>query len=823
MDTLVDEQLTPVTELQCYHCGEPCREHEYLIADKHFCCQGCKMVYEVLSDHHLENFYTRRERTGTRQRNWRTDRYAALEQEEMVRQLLDFREGSVARITLRLPQIHCTACIWLLERLYKLDPGIQNSQVNFLRKEAYITFNIEQISLRKLAELLARIGYAPDFNLGDLAKDQKKTRDWNLLYQLGVAGFAFGNSMLLSFPEYLGLDHLSESYFRSVFGYLNLGLALPVVLYSARDYWWAALANLRTRTLTIDVPISLGIFTLFIRSAWEIMSQSGAGYLDSLTGLVFFLLIGKWFQQKTYYQLSFERDYQSYFPIAVRLPGEGTKAVKELKVGDRILIRHGELLPADGLLLAGNARMDYSFVSGEAVPVRKEEGEQLYAGGKQQGGQILVEINRPVQQSYLTRLWDQEAFRKDKEQDHVLTTNKMGRYFTLIILSIALISLLFWLTRDTGMAVNVFTAVLIIACPCAIALSVPFTLGSALRILGRSGLYLKNTHVIERLQEISCIVFDKTGTLTKNRQKLGLDYRGTPLSDREKEQLAALCRQSNHPMAGAILAWTGSSDGNISLTDFKEITGKGISGNIGQHQIHLGSADFLAVEPALAGQAQVFLRIDGAFIGSFTVHHDYRNGMQELIERLGSQYELFLLSGDNEREGQFLSRYFTTDHLHFRQRPEDKLAFIRSLQQQGRKVLMIGDGLNDAGALRQSEVGLVIAEDTNNFTPASDAILDAGRFERIPDFLSYARTSNRLVIYAYVLAIVYNIIGLSFAVQGLLSPVIAAILMPLSSITIVTFGVLSSRLLAYHYGLSGQSVTPAPVGGTGSDKNHQAQ
>lgn len=796
MDTLVETKLMLETDLQCYHCGEPCTDHEHVVGDKHFCCQGCQMVYELLSENNLESFYAQRERSSARQDASQTDRYAALEQIEIAEQLLDFREGALCKITLHLPQIHCTACIWLLEKLYKIHPGIHNSQVNFLRKEAYITFDIEQISLRKLAELLASIGYAPDFNLSDLGRKDKPKRDWKLLYQLGVAGFAFGNSMLLSFPEYLGLDHLSESYFRSVFGYINLILALPVVLYSAQDYLKAARANLQSRTLTIDIPITLGILTLFFRSAWEIVSQTGAGYLDSLTGLVFFLLIGKWFQQKTYHQLSFERDYQAYFPIAVRLPGGDTKSVKELTVGDHILIRNGELLPADGLLIRGTANMDYSFVSGEAIPVSKRPGDQLYAGGRQNGEQLEIQINRPIAQSYLTRLWDQDAFRKDKEKQHVLTTNKMGKYFTLTILTIAFLSLFYWLRIDTGMAINVFTAVLIIACPCAIALSVPFTLGNALRILGRSGMYLKNTNVIERLREISCIVFDKTGTLTESRENLGVDYEGTPLSATQKDQLAALCQQSGHPMSKAIAAWAGSASPAMRIEDFEEITGKGIVGRIKQHQFQLGSADFLDVGPLLARQAQVFLRIDGQYFGAFTVHNRYRSSLPQLIEQLGPQYELHLLSGDNDRESQYLSAYFPAQHLHFQQSPNDKLEFIRSLQNQGHKVMMIGDGLNDAGALQQSEVGLVIAENTNNFTPASDAILDAARFADIPGFLEYSRGSNRLVIYAYMLAVIYNIIGLSFAVQGLLSPVIAAILMPLSSITIVAFGVLSSRILA---------------------------
>lgn len=798
MDTLIEPKLmleSHPKEIACYHCGETCTDDTHIHDDKHFCCQGCQMVYELLTENKLDSFYDQWERSGVSQKGFSNDRYAGLEHSTLAEQLLDFKEGPNARITLNLPQIHCSACIWLLEKLYKLNPGIQSSKVNFLRKEAYISFNIEQISLRQLAELLASIGYAPDFNLSDLNRKDRPKKDWKLLYQLGVAGFAFGNSMLLSFPEYLGLDHISESYFRSIFGLLNLGLALPVVLYSAQDYWRAAWVNLKARSLTIDIPITLGIFTLFTRSAWEIFSQSGAGYLDSLTGLVFFLLIGKWFQRKTYHRLSFERDYQAYFPIAVRLPGGLTKAVRELEIGDIMLIRNGELLPADGLLLDGQARLDYSFVTGEALPVGKQAGDQLYAGGRQIGEQIRVQINRPISQSYLTRLWDQEAFSKDKEKQHLLTTDRMGRNFTITILTVALLSLIYWLPIDTGRAVNVFTAVLIIACPCALALAVPFTLGSAMRFLGKAGLFLKSTNVIERIQHIDTIVFDKTGTLTESKQNLGVQFEGTPLDDWQKRALFALCQQSGHPLSQAIGQWTGAAAG-LSVQDFEEITGKGISGKIEQHQFQLGSAAFVAVDPLLAASGQVFLRLNGTLLGSFTVHNRYRASFAALIRQLQPSYELHLLSGDNSRETPFLRDYFPEDHLHFQQNPQDKLNFIRSLQKGGKKVLMVGDGLNDAGALQQSEVGLVIAENSNNFTPASDAILEAAHFSAIPRLLQYAGRSNRLVIYGYLLALLYNIIGLSFAVQGLLTPVVAAILMPLSSVTIVTFGVLSSRWLA---------------------------
>ena len=296
-----------------------------------------------------------------------------LDDPEMLERLIDFRDGSIAKITFRLPQIHCSSCLWLLERLYHLNRGIMDSRVNFLQKRATITFNIESISLRELVALLADIGYKPDLQL-DLAEgDDRQATDRTIYYQLGIAGFIFGNVMLFSFPEYLGLE---DSFFYRGFGYLNLLFSLPVVLYCARDYWRSALLGIRQRHLNIDVPITLGILALFLRSTYEILSGVGAGYLDSLAGLVFFLLIGKWFQQFTYDQLNFARDYRSYFPLSVSKKEAGawrSIPLQKVVVGDILLVRNQELIPVDGKLLLQPAAIDYSFVTGENDPVQKEK------------------------------------------------------------------------------------------------------------------------------------------------------------------------------------------------------------------------------------------------------------------------------------------------------------------------------------------------------------------------------------------------------------------------------------------------------------------
>lgn len=768
------------------------------------------MVFEILDSNGLCKYYQLDEAAGISLKGRRQAEYAYLDDPEVIAQLIDFTDGQHSRVQFHLPQIHCASCIWLLENLYKLNDGVTSSTVHFPKKTIYLSYLNDQTTLRALVELLSSIGYAPSINLSNLESPKVEPVDKRIFYKLGVAGFAFGNIMLMSFPEYLGLHMSPDLHFQQWFGALNIALALPVLFYSGWDYLKSAFLGLRHGHLNMDVPISLGILTLFLRSLYEIISMTGAGYLDSLAGLVFFLLIGKWFQQKTFHHLSFERDYRSYFPIAATVrEGEVERPipVNKLEKGQIIVVRNGELIPADGLLLKGQGQLDYSFVTGEADPVEKQIGEKLYAGGRQLGERIELQLTRKVSQSYLTQLWNEEAFQKEQSSRTGALADKVAKYFTVIILTVAFATLFYWLPKDTALAINAFSAVLIIACPCAVALTVPFTFGNSLRILARQGFFLKNVQVIEALQQSKVVVFDKTGTLT-GTEKGKLQFIGA-LRTSEQEQIAALCSQSSHPVSRQILRHLNLRGALPEVLDFKEWVGKGIEGKVRGQQLRIGSEAFIHATGSTPTrhlrESGTYVEIDGNNKGYFLVENQFRPGLQEVLQALKARFKRYLLSGDNDRARPLLEPMFDqSSDLLFEQQPSDKLRFIQRLQQEGQTVLMIGDGLNDAGALKQSDCGIVIADNSNNFTPASDAILNADRFERLPTFLEFARRNLNLVFGAYFLALIYNIIGLSFAVQGALSPVIAAILMPASSITIVVFGVLSSNWLAYRMGILGE-------------------
>jgi Cu+-exporting ATPase len=780
----------------CYHCGlDIVKKNEIIFDDKSFCCSGCKTVYEIFTTNGLADYYTFEKAPGaTPQDNNR--KYDFLDNEAIAEKLLEFKEEATQIISLYIPHIHCSSCIWILENLNRLNPAISSSQVNFPEKKVRIVFNPAEVSLKQVVLLLNRIGYEPYITL-DNYDNKKKNVDRSLVYKLGVAFFCFGNIMLLSFPEYFEDEEFWLNNYRGFLRWLVFALALPTFFYSASGYYVSAWKSLRRGMLNIDIPIALGIIVMFVRSTADIILGYGQGFFDSLAGLVFFMLLGRVFQQKTYNFLSFERDYKSYFPVAVTkiLPdrSEVSVPVYEVSAGDRIMVRHLELIPVDGILVSGTTEIDYSFVTGEAEPVHKKPGDKLYAGGRQMGNVVEMEILNSVSQSYLTQLWSNAAFDKNTEKDYKTLTDTISRYFTPLLLFVAVAGFLYWIPKDTTTAFNVFTAVLIVACPCALALSAPFTLGNVLRIMGRKKLYLKNATVIEQMAKIDTIVFDKTGTITTN-EKSSILFEGRDPDSKQLVYIKSVLRGSNHPLSRRLYE-TLPEGPLLPVENFEEITGKGIRGTVEGCTITIGSASFVGHETDNTMQTRVHIAVDGNYLGRYIFNNHYRDGLKTLFKELSARYRLKVLSGDNEGEREVLREMLPGGvELIFNQKPEQKLAYIEHLQQKGCNVMMIGDGLNDAGALKQSNVGIAISENINVFSPACDGILDASEFKRIGWFLKYSKNTIKTIKMSFALSLAYNAVGLSFAVSGNLLPLVAAIIMPLSTITIVSFVTIMSNL-----------------------------
>lgn len=779
--------------VECYHCGADCPDN-LIREDEHvFCCEGCRLVYDLLKENNLCTYYSLEKSPGIKNDSSASKSFEVLDRDEIRSRFIKFEEGERARVIFRAEAMHCTSCIWLLEHLNRFNKAIISSEVNFPDREVTIDFNPAQISLSKIAGLLTEIGYAPSLTMNDI--DNRSDRKWdNRILKIGIAGFCFGNIMMLSFPDYLGASEISSDFaLRRVFSLLSLGIALPTLLYSGSTFFVSAWKSIRFRSLNIDAPIALAIAVTFLRSVYEIWNGN-PGYLDSMSGIIFFMLLGRYFQDRTFQRMNFERDYKSYFPIAVTVVNEHTESsvpVTELKKGDRMFIRTGELIPTDAILLEERAYIDYSFVTGESEPVRKMQGDKIYAGARQTGSAANYEVAAAVSSGYLTRLWNKDVSATQAKAEQKTYIDTINRYFSAAVILCAALGGIAWLFIDPAVSMNVVTAVLIVACPCTLLLASTFTNGSAIRVLADSGLFLKSAASLEKLSAAEVLVFDKTGTITGKDFKV--HFVGSILSQDELNAALQLALQSGHPLSRRLVSAYGRPKSLDRIKGVREVPGKGISGEINGVSCLLGSASFCG-DDAVAGQGSaIWFAINGKVKGHFVIQSMMREGLGSLISRLRKTFSVQLLSGDNANDRKKLEPIFGKE-MYFGKSPVEKMDHIQAIQASGKKVIMIGDGLNDSGAMTAASAGIAVSDDTNSYFPACDAILDGRSFYQLDRLLSFTGVARKIVYATFVFSLLYNCVGIYYSLTGQMSPLIAAILMPVSTFTIILLTTLGVRI-----------------------------
>jgi len=854
----------------CYHCKNEF-DSEVIQFDEHkFCCNGCQFVYEILRDNNLGDYYNLKDSTQNKPvQNLDLD-YNFLSEQYVIDKLILFQKNNISKVKLRLPDIHCASCLWLLENLPEFFGGVNTVNVNFLEKEAFITFDNTQTNLLEISKILSKIGYPPSFNLSDLDESQflsdNKKELRSLYIKVGISFFCFGNIMMLAFPEYFSDGDYTHN-LKGFIEVLNLLFIIPIT-YSAWDYFKSAYNSIKYRYISIDIPIALGLVSLVGRSVFEISTGTGPGYVDSYGGFTFFLLLGKLFQIKTYTNIKFERDFRSYFPLSVIKIIDGVKksvSINEVKQYDELFIRNGEIIPTDSILLSKNAMIDYSFVTGESEPLNIEKGAKIYAGGKLFGNAINLIAEKKYNQSYFTELWDKNnsynsnnLLEKNLKQNNLKAENvkqneknltsiseQVGKRFTIIISLLSILGFLYWVRIDVGIAFNVFTSILVVACPCAIAVSLPFSFGSTLRILGRNGVYFKNNYIVEKLDRINTIILDKTRTLTEiNNSKVNLIPNielNNELTDNDYLAVRLLTENSIHPVSNHIskfineyihkLIHSGENveleknnlsennpSGKYMLEQFNEINGKGITGIINGIEYKLGSKSWLfgedkIKEELLEDKSQngqnflnekgVFLLRDGKYIAKFEIISNFRNGLDKLFDNLIKKYKVIILSGDNDKDKSELDKITNsaisngTIQAFFENTPDKKAEVIKNLNNNGNFTLMIGDGLNDSMALNSANIGMAVTENNSNFTPGADIIILGDKVTKLYLVLDLAKKTKLTVYLSFGLSFIYNIIGIYFGLRGELTPLLAAIIMPLSSITVVIFNVSLISFFAY--------------------------
>lgn len=780
----------------CTHCGTPGAwlEHDGL----RFCCNGCAQVHAILRQQNLLGFYQIPENEIRSLRDKPQTNYSYTDS-EWFRKI--FVQASAGRwsIRLKLPDIHCAACVWLLEKLPQMLDGVLAARINYLRKELTVTAK-NTLPVSQVVQLVADLGYPPDFSERPTQALRLSTHDKRLLARMAVAAFAFGNAMLFSLPEYF--NPALEKKFSLTFIALNSALALLVLFYSAGEFFRNAWRALRHKKITIDLPIALGIAAMFARSAWDLATSKSPGYFDTFNGLIFFLLIGRYVQSRSYAWLNFERDNLLFLPLAVRVKteqGERMTAIGELKTGDRLRLLHGEIAPTRCRVLSGAGAVDYSFITGESVPVAVQAGDVLLAGGRIFGNSLLVEVQEAIQPAVLNRIWENSG--GEVELPQISFAERVIPWFTATVAAIAFAALFYWLPHDGSLAWDAFTAVLVITCPCALAMARPFSFFTTQSTLARAGLFLKSAVVVERFFGLKTIAFDKTGTLTSAGNYQVEFFPADSGSATHLPVLAALARESVHPLSQAIARFLENQKPE-KVIGFRELPGYGTSAEANGCRYLLGSRAFLerqgvAVAASAGEGSEVHAACGTSYLGYFRLQNALRPGLEKILQKLAQRYQLALLSGDSERERNRFAAFFPdAQKLYFNLSPEEKAAAIGRLKQEG-PVLMLGDGLNDAPALKAADLGIALSEKQGHFSPASDAILNADALPLLPQLLRQAEQARKTTIAAYLLSFAYNTVGVVVAVSGKLTPLFCAVLMPISSLSVIGLAFASAWLGAY--------------------------
>ncbi len=780
--------------IACFHCGNDCLDSSLQLDEKKFCCQGCMTVYGILHQNDLDYYYCLNSNPGQTIKNGTSEKWDALNDPGTASNYITFKDDRLTKAVFYLPQMHCSSCIWLLEHLSKIHESILFSEVNFAAKKIYLSFKTSDLTLAEIANILESIGYEPYLEKGNVKKAVKGN---DARVYIGIAGFCFANIMILSFPEYLGLSQSKNKELMGYFRWISLLASLPVFYISLNTFFRKAWVGIQNKILNIDFPIALAILITFSRSLYEVYTGVGSGYLDSMSGIVFFMLLGRYVQDKTNNSLNFERNFTSYFPLYASIIKDNQLTsipVSSIKPDDRLVLKYGELIPVDGILSMGQAKIDYSYITGESEYHTISTAQLVYAGGRVVESTIEVIAIKSFSQSDFIQIWNKPVFHKVTEQ-RTEWTDTVSKYFTWLVLSIAVLGFVYWYVNGaTTIGLNALTATLIIACPCALLLSATFTHGFMLNILSQSGIYFKNAELFSKLLKINHVVFDKTGTLTyRIADRVKLVY--SSWTREEKKVALTLISYTNHPIGKSILDYEKFYESDLKIKDFKEVEGSGIEGWVNEEYYKIGNHKFTSQPKRIADESALYIVKDGLCIAVYSLQYLFKPGIRELLKKL-SKFKLTLLSGDNTNsQNSVFSELPSGMVISLGNSPQNKMEYIQNCQNSGSVIMMVGDGLNDAGALQQSDIGVAIASDHFSFTPASDMIVREAKLYALDELFVVGRFIRKLILLSFGYSLIYNLIGIIYSVSGDLEPVIAAILMPLSSLGVIAIAYIGTKII----------------------------
>lgn len=808
-----------MTEQDCYHCGLPIADTDdgkfttvILGQQRDMCCPGCLAVAEAIVSNGLEDYYQFRTEPAQKSDDGILDTLDKLKvyddpslQEEFV-----FEEGQDKQIQLTLEGITCAACGWLIEKQLSRVEGIKQVAVNVQERRALVTWSPFQIKLSQILSTLKRIGYVgspfhPDEHEASYKREQK-----TFLKKLGLAGIMTMQVMMLMTGLYFDWFGAIELETRQYFYWVALTLTTPVVLYSASTFYVGAAKALSARTVNMDVPVTLAIFGTYIAGIRSTVLEQGEVYFESICMFIFLLLLSRFLEHRSRHRAAqISANMMQYVPVsATKMMPDGSISeclAKQLKVDDVVLVKPGETIPIDGLVTDGNAAVDESMLTGEFNPVRKSYNSTVYGGTVCQDGSLTITVTQTLKNALVNQIVRLQASAMANKPKAAQIADNFSRYFVTAVLLISALTYAFWAYNQNTDAFWITISVLVATCPCALGLATPSALTCAMAKLNRQGILLKRADALEQITYIDTIALDKTGTLTQGKFTISNAWFADGVDSDSAFSIArALESRSEHPIAKAFSdhkAFNGDKTSSSStvhkVSNFKVTPGGGISGEINDTLFSMGSAAFSVHESQQEfierhPSANVFLTIKGRIMAAFEVRDTLRNDTQETLDILAASHTLVVLSGDTQQNVDSLTTPLPISTARGGLTPEQKYEAVQTMQQSGSKVMMMGDGINDAPVLASADVAIAVGNATDVAKTAADVILLGDQLLSVPELIRTSHQVKQKIRQNIGWSLGYNILILPFAVSGLLSPWMAVVGMSLSSIIVVTN---STRLL----------------------------
>jgi Cu2+-exporting ATPase len=796
--------------ISCYHCGLPVEQESNFTAtvadeNQQFCCFGCQTVCQTIYSAGLQSFYQKTpEDVSFAPPPKLSSELTSYDLDEVQSDYVD-KLGEDRTIHLLVEGIHCVACVWLIEHSLAKQAGVLSAEVNLTTKQLRLKWHNSTILLSTILYALGQIGYAAVPFDPETAEVALARRHRGLLYRMAFSGFAMMNLMWISIALYSGAD---EGEFRNWFYWISFIIATPTLFYSGYPFLRNALLGLRRRYLTMDLPIAIGAVATYSYSTYILVTGSIKGdvYFDTVVNFLFVILVGRYLEaiSKRHALSATSRLLELQPRLATVITDGNTQVVpiRSVKTGDYLLVKPGEKVPVDGVIVDGQSAIDESMLTGESIPVMKRINDTVVAGSINGEGAFTVKAQQVLRNTALAKIVSLMEDAQASKAPIQCIADRIVPWFVLVTLSLACLTFLYWNQFDFEQALLAATSVLIITCPCAFGLATPMAVAVATGVGSHHGILIKQGAALEYLSQVTHFVFDKTGTLTDGKLQV---VKIEPLVDITADDLlllaASIEQRSEHSIATAVVSAAEDRELTIlPIIEFISSPGQGVAAKLNNKYIVVGTQAWLSEKNIMIqqhclqqverleqqGVSCIFVAVDNVVSGFIGLADQLRSDSQSIIDKLQqSDISITVLSGDKKSVVEAVTACLGNIERQAEVLPKDKSDVVRALQQQGHIVAMVGDGVNDAPALIQADVGIALASGTDVSIESADIVLSYNELQQVVDARILASRTLRTIKQNIVLSISYNVVMVPLAMMALINPLTAAITMPISSLLVI--------------------------------------